>query len=32
MRLDNVVILDVDTKANPADLFTKNLGREILRL
>eukprot|EP01050_Picozoa_sp_SAG11_P054506 SAG11_NODE_32804_length_280_cov_6.022099_1_plen_27_part_01 len=27
-----MVILDVDTKANPADLFTKNLGREILRL
>ena len=32
VRLDNVVILDIDTKANPADLFTKNLGREILRL
>jgi len=30
--LDNVVILDIDTKSNPADLFTKNLGREILRL
>ena len=32
VRLDNVVILDIDTKSNPADLFTKNLGREILRL
>eukprot|EP01050_Picozoa_sp_SAG11_P059804 SAG11_NODE_38956_length_245_cov_0.780822_1_plen_56_part_01 len=23
VRLDNVVILDIDTKSNPADLFTK---------